>query len=178
MVSRRNFLAVAGAAAAGLAAGYRTATAATSASTEKPDQLGRLGVGLFTLPKALEQDFDGTLAMIAGLGYREVELFGPYPFSVPAAQAGWRGAAASIGLPPNSSGFFGRTTSPKRSSRLRPRISSRRCCGRRSTRPNPSRRPRRLASDRTESNARSAGAEWASCTSPSAMTRRFGSVWR
>jgi len=114
MVSRRNFLAVAGAAAAGLAAGYRTATAATSASTEKPDQLGRLGVGLFTLPKSLEKDFDGTLAMIAGLGYKEVELFGPYPFSVPATQEGWKQASKTLGF--SGSGFFGKSARQVRAS--------------------------------------------------------------
>ena len=120
MVSRRNFIAMTGAAAAGLAVGCRTvagsATSAANTSVVPPNRLGSLGVGLFTLPKSLDRDFDGTLAMIAGLGYKEVELFGPYPFSVPSALDGWKGAASSIGLSPNASGFFGRTARQVRES--------------------------------------------------------------
>jgi hypothetical protein len=87
MVSRRSFLATTTVAAAGIAAGCRPHAAATggapNASTSgSPGHLDRLGVGLFTVPKSLDQDFDGTLAMIAGLGYKEVEFFGPYSFSV------------------------------------------------------------------------------------------------
>ena len=117
-LTRRRFLVAAGASAAGLALGCRSAAPAEGAmaSTAPLDRVGPIGVGLFTLPKSLDQDFDGTLAMIAGLGYREVELFGPYPFSVPAAQAGWKGAAASIGLSPSGSGFFGRTARQVRDS--------------------------------------------------------------
>jgi sugar phosphate isomerase/epimerase len=97
MVSRRTFLATAGAAAAGLAARHRAA----------PDRLGRVGVQLFSLPKLLEQDLDGALAMVAGLGYQEVELYGPYPFSVPAEQAQWRALAPQLGF--SGSGYFGRS---------------------------------------------------------------------
>ena len=118
MVNRRDFLATAAAAAAGLAAGCRRGATpnggAAAASAAPADRLGPLGVGLFTLPKSLEQDFDGTLAMIAGLGYREVELFGPYPFSVPAAQEGWKAAGQMLGF--SGSGFFGRTARQVRES--------------------------------------------------------------
>jgi sugar phosphate isomerase/epimerase len=111
MLNRRSFLATAGAAAAGLAAGCRTGAASSVATA---DHLDRLGVGLFTLPKSLEQDLDGTLAMLAGLGYKEVELFGPYPFSVPAAQDGWKAASRMLGF--SGSGFFGRTARQVRES--------------------------------------------------------------
>jgi sugar phosphate isomerase/epimerase len=113
MVSRRSFLAAAGAAAAGLAVGSRTAAASRS-SAAIPDNIERFGVGLFTLPKSLEKDFDGTLAMIAGLGYKEVELFGPYPFSVPAAQEGWKQASKTLGF--SGSGFFGKSARQVRAS--------------------------------------------------------------
>lgn len=108
MVSRRTFIAAGAAAAAGSLLRARAAGAAP------PDRLDRLGVGLFTLPKSLDRDFDGTLAMLAGLGYREVELFGPYPFSTPAAQAGWKAAGASLGF--SGSGFFGHTAREVRAS--------------------------------------------------------------
>jgi sugar phosphate isomerase/epimerase len=110
MISRRSFLATTTVAAAGLAAGCRPNAATTGAApgtSGSPGHLDRLGVGLFTLPKSLERDFDGTLAMIAGLGYKEVEFFGPYSFSTQAAQDGWKGVAATLGF--SGSGLFGRT---------------------------------------------------------------------
>lgn len=108
MLSRRAFLAASAAAAA---TGLVDVSVARAAGA---DRLGRLGVGLFTLPRALERDFDGTLAMLAGLGYQEIELFGPYPFSTPAAQAGWKAAAPTLGF--SGSGFFGRTARQVRES--------------------------------------------------------------
>jgi sugar phosphate isomerase/epimerase len=115
MPNRREFLTVAGASAAGLALGcHRAAVPGTSGVPA--DRLGPLGVGLFTLPKSLDRDFDGTLAMLAGLGYKEVELFGPYPFSVQSAQDGWKGATSAMGLSPTASGFLGRTARQVRES--------------------------------------------------------------
>src|ERR1044071_9281759 len=111
MPTRREFIVSTSAAAAALAAGCRTggASVASTASTAAVTShgIGPLGVGLFTVLKPLDQDFDGTLAMIAGLGYKEVEFFGPYPFSDPAALEGWAHAAKSLGF--SGSGFFGRT---------------------------------------------------------------------
>jgi len=103
MVSRRTFLAAAGATAAGLVTGTR----ASAAPVVAPERLGPIGVQLFSLPKLLEKDLDGSLAMLSGLGFQEVELFGPYPFSVPAAQAQWRGMASMLGF--SGSGYFGLT---------------------------------------------------------------------
>lgn len=111
MPTRREFLASAGAAAAVLATGCRTGRVTPVVPMDK---LGRVGVGLFTLPRALERDFDGTLGMIAGLGYQEVELYGPYPFSVAAAQEGWARTGAALGF--TGSGFFGRTAKQVRAS--------------------------------------------------------------
>lgn len=115
MLTRREFLAAgavagAGAVAAGLAAPRPARAAVPNALPDRLgrlDRLDRLGVGLFTLPKSLDRDFDGTLAMLAGLGYKEVELFGPYSFSAPAVQAAWQQTAKAIGV--SGSGFFGHT---------------------------------------------------------------------
>ncbi len=112
MLSRRAFLAAS--AAAGAAAATTGLRVADAAVPDRVDRLDRLGVGLFTLPKSLERDFDGTLAMIAGLGYAEVEFFGPYPFSVPSAQASWKAAGPSLGF--TGSGFFGRSARQVRES--------------------------------------------------------------
>lgn len=42
------------------------------------DQLGDIGVQLYTVRTLLEKDFDGTLAQIAKIGYKEVEFAGYY----------------------------------------------------------------------------------------------------
>jgi sugar phosphate isomerase/epimerase len=109
MLSRRRFLAASTAAtAAGLVAARATAaTAPGHAPRATTDRLGPIGVQLFSLPKLLEQDLDGALAMLAGLGYREVELFGPYPFCVPEALESWKALEPQLGF--SGSGFFGRS---------------------------------------------------------------------
>ena len=108
MVSRRTFLAIASGSAAGLVLGCRTG--ATPATPEPgpstgPARLDRIGVQLFSLPKLLERDVDAALALLAGLGYQEVELFGPFPFSMPAVQEQWRALAPMLGF--SGSGYFG-----------------------------------------------------------------------
>jgi sugar phosphate isomerase/epimerase len=100
MLSRRAFLATAGAAATGLVAS-RVAGAEWFAA----ERLGPIGVQLFSLPKLLEKDFAGTLAMLAKLGYKEIELFGPYPFSVQSAKDSWRAVTPQLGF--SGSGYFG-----------------------------------------------------------------------
>lgn len=110
MVTRRTFLAIAGGSAAGLLVGCHTgahSAAPAPAASAGPSKLDRIGVQLFTLPKLVEQDLDAALAMLAGLGYQEVELFGPFPFSVQAVQDQWRSFAPILGF--SGSGFFGLT---------------------------------------------------------------------
>jgi hypothetical protein len=48
--------------------------------------MDRVGVQLFSLPRMLEKDFRQSIAMLASIGYREAQLFGPFPFSAPSAQ--------------------------------------------------------------------------------------------
>ncbi len=127
--SRREFLVTVGGTAAAVAVGCRSgggsgATAAPNAipAGAAPNRLGPVGVGLFTLPKSLEKDFDGTLAMLSSLGYKEVEFFGPYPFSTYAAKAGWAETSKNLGFA--GSGFFGRTARQVRESLDRNRLTS------------------------------------------------------
>ena len=108
MPNRREFLVSASASTAAFLAACSGAVSTAPA----PVRLDALGVGLFTVPKSLAQDLEGTLAMIAGLGYREVEFFGPYSFSTQAAQDGWKAASQQLGF--SGSGFFGRTASDVR----------------------------------------------------------------
>jgi sugar phosphate isomerase/epimerase len=69
--------------------------------------LKHIGLQLFSIPKMLEKDFRGGIAFIAGLGYSEVELYGPYPFSAPEEIAKWRTITPQLGF--SGSGFFGLT---------------------------------------------------------------------
>lgn len=67
-----------------------------------------IGIQLFSLPKMLSEDFVGTLDMLTEMGYKEVELFGPYSFSSKNARDGWKQAATMLGF--SGSGFFGHST--------------------------------------------------------------------
>ncbi|HKC46403.1 MAG TPA: TIM barrel protein [Gemmatimonadales bacterium] len=110
MITRRTFVAIAGSSAAGLLVGCHSgAQAATPApqASAGPSRLDRIGVQLFTMPKLVEQGVDAAFAMLAGLGYQEVELFGPFPYSVPAVQEQWRALAPRLGF--SGSGYFGLT---------------------------------------------------------------------
>jgi sugar phosphate isomerase/epimerase len=93
-MNRRQFLSHS---AAVLAAGAMTPASA--------DATQRIGLQLFSMPKMLEKDFREGIAFIAGLGYSEVELYGPYPFSAPEAIARWRSVTPQLGF--SGSGFFG-----------------------------------------------------------------------
>jgi sugar phosphate isomerase/epimerase len=104
MNSRRNFLKTTSLAFGG---GWLSSCANNSAAPVAQKLLDRIGAGLFTIPKLLDQDFAGAMKLLAGIGYKEVELFGPYPFSVPAAQECWKAISATLGL--RQSGYFGLT---------------------------------------------------------------------
>lgn len=67
----------------------------------------RIGVQFFSLPKLLEKDLEGTLKMLSNMGYKEVELYGPYPFSTDADKKAWQDLGPALGF--NGSGFYGRT---------------------------------------------------------------------
>jgi sugar phosphate isomerase/epimerase len=78
------------------------------AFSKKSDK-DKFGVALFTLPKSLSEDFEGTLKMISSIGYKELEFFGPYSFSTQEAQDSWKQTAGFLGF--SGSGYFGH--SPK-----------------------------------------------------------------
>jgi sugar phosphate isomerase/epimerase len=76
MQTRREFLGTlgfAGVGAALLACTKTNGQATTTAVAPMP-----LGIQLYTLRSLLERDFDGTLARVAEIGYREVEFAGYY----------------------------------------------------------------------------------------------------
>lgn len=66
----------------------------------------KIGIQLFSLPKMLDKDFAAGIKMLAQMGYTEVELFGPFPFSDAKAQANWKAIGSQLGF--NGSGYFGK----------------------------------------------------------------------
>lgn len=70
--------------------------------------LKTVGIQFFSLPFLLEKDLEKALDLLSNIGYREVELYGPYSFSMPAAQRSWAAVTPALGF--SGSGFFGKTT--------------------------------------------------------------------
>src|ERR1700729_495616 len=101
-MNRRQFLSYS---AAALAAGAMTPASA--------DATQRFGLQLFSIPKMLEKDFRGGIAFVAGLGYSEVEFYGPYAFSAPESIARWKSITPQLGF--SGSGFFGLSAQQVRS---------------------------------------------------------------
>jgi sugar phosphate isomerase/epimerase len=102
MINRRNFIKSSALLSLASMAGAHNLFAMTP-------EIQRLGIQLFSLPKMLDQDFEGTLEMLSAIGYKEIELFGPYTFSAEAAKKSWAGAATMLGF--SGSGYFGKSQS-------------------------------------------------------------------
>jgi sugar phosphate isomerase/epimerase len=117
MLNRRDFL-LRSAAATGLLA----AAPSTAMPRVRRSRLDRIGVALFTLPALLDRDYEGTMRMLAAIGYREVQLFGPFPFSAPEAHERWKTLSAQLGL--QRTGFYGRTARQVREILDRNRLSA------------------------------------------------------
>ncbi len=79
----------------------------SSAIFKNDPLLQKIGIQFFSLPKMLDSDLKGALSMLSKIGYREVELYGPYPFSNPAAVERWNAVTPSLGF--KGSGYFGHT---------------------------------------------------------------------
>ncbi len=72
-----------------------------------PKHLKKVGIQLFSLPKLLEKDFRGAIKMLSQMGYKELELYGPYPFSANEAKERWEKVTPYLGF--SGSGYFGLT---------------------------------------------------------------------
>lgn len=79
----------------------------SSAIFKSDPLLEKIGIQFFSLPQMLDTDLKGALSMLSKIGYREVELYGPYPFSNPAAIERWNAVTPSLGF--KGSGYFGHT---------------------------------------------------------------------
>lgn len=60
---------------------------------------------MFSLPKLLEKDFESGIKLLSEIGYQEIELYGPYPFSTNAVKADWDAVTPALGF--SGSGYFG-----------------------------------------------------------------------
>jgi sugar phosphate isomerase/epimerase len=114
MMDRRRFLAalaanIAGARSAVTGAGLGAAACSSPrGSNAAPgdvsgERLERVGLQLYTVRDALARDFDGTLARIAAIGYRDVEFAGyagrrPEAVSAALERHGLRAPAAHVAL--------------------------------------------------------------------------------
>ena len=75
--------------------------------TENMKGVKKIGVQLFSLPRMLEKNFRGTIQMLSQMGYKEVELYGPYTFSAKSAQERWSALKPMLGF--GGSGYFGQS---------------------------------------------------------------------
>ncbi len=101
-MKRRNFLKNTSAAAAGC-----SLFPGLALSSFTSQHLDTIGVQLFSLPKILEKDFRGGIKMLSEMGYKEIEMYGPYPFSVDSVKEQWISLAPQLGF--SGSGYFGHT---------------------------------------------------------------------
>ncbi len=75
--------------------------------------LKKVGVQLFSIPKLLEEDFNKGVKMLSQMGYKEVEMYGPFPFSADSAKKRWESIIPMVGF--SGSGYFDRTPQEIRS---------------------------------------------------------------
>ncbi len=100
MTTRRDFLKKTGLLTAALSAPFTEIFA-------EMDMKHQMGIQLFSLPKMLSEDFVGGIKMLAQMGYKELELYGPFPFSTEKAQKSWSAVTPMLGF--SGSGYFGRS---------------------------------------------------------------------
>ena len=70
-------------------------------------ELSSIGIQLFSLPKMLDANPEKAFEMLGKMGYTEIELYGPYPFSAESNKQRWAGIAQMLGF--SASGFYGRS---------------------------------------------------------------------
>ncbi|MCP9753809.1 twin-arginine translocation signal domain-containing protein [Lacihabitans sp. CCS-44] len=99
MTTRRNFLKKTGLATAALATPFQNLFAEMKLQN-------KMGIQLFSLPKMLSEDFEKGIKMLSAMGYKELELYGPFSFSTEAAKKRWAAVTPQLGF--SGSGYFGK----------------------------------------------------------------------
>ena len=68
--------------------------------------ISEIGIQLFSIPHLLENNLEAAIEMLSELGFKKLELYGPYPFSATSAKERWKALAPQLGF--SGSGYFGR----------------------------------------------------------------------
>ena len=102
MLNRRKFIHTSAVTAAGT-----MVVSSSLMSLVKSSSRSKIGLQLWSIAKNFEQDFNGTIQMIAEIGYKELELFGPYPFSSEKDKISWNTNSKLVGF--SQSGYFNHT---------------------------------------------------------------------
>lgn len=100
-MNRKDF--IKSAALLGASLGVSNSSLANAFTSTK---LNNIGLQLWSLPKLLESNFEQTIQMIAEIGVKELELYGPFPFSDSREKTKWEGLASLLGF--SASGYFGK----------------------------------------------------------------------
>jgi sugar phosphate isomerase/epimerase len=100
MINRRRFIKT----SASAAAGSMLATSSLMAAIGNPSKISNIGLQIWSVAKILGQDFTGTLQLLKKNGYKQLELFGPYPFSTQKDQDSWKAITPMLGFA--QSGYF------------------------------------------------------------------------
>jgi sugar phosphate isomerase/epimerase len=99
MLNRREFIKSSIASTAGTMFTFSSKAAIFDNST-----ISNIGLQLWSIAKTLEKDFTGSLQMLSQIGYKELELFGPFPFSTEKDKASWTSVSSMVGF--SQSGYF------------------------------------------------------------------------
>ena len=70
-------------------------------------KITNVGVQLWTMPKLLESNFEQNIKKLADIGIKELELYGPFPFSDEREKVKWNYLASQLGF--SASGYFENT---------------------------------------------------------------------
>ena len=103
MFNRREFIKASAAAVAGTVVTSSPLMAAIS----NQSKIKNIGLQVWSIAKFLEQDFNGNLEMLTKIGYKELELFGPYPFSTQKDKDAWKVTISLLNF--SQSGYFNHT---------------------------------------------------------------------
>lgn len=98
MLPRRKFLQLTGASLGAVAF-------STTLASEIRKRIETVGIQLFTIPQMASKDLKGTLQILADIGYKEIEFFGPYSFSAQETIDRWEPIAKQLGITGNA--FYG-----------------------------------------------------------------------
>lgn len=104
-MNRNQFLKVSSLAGVGLAINPLNSCGLNS----KPMKLKSIGLGLFSVPKLLENDLEEAIKILSEMGITEFETYGPYTFSDDRNKASWAAVTPQLGF--SVSGLYGKSAS-------------------------------------------------------------------